>query len=429
MKITLERSDFVLGQTIIEKILSSHSGQEAYANDIVVARVDFVMGQDGTSPLAIRAFQEMEGTRVFDPDRVALVIDHSAPSPNEGVSALHQLMRRFAREKGIHLYDIGEGVCHQVVPESGRVGPGTLVIGADSHTCTYGALNAFSTGVGSTDLAGAMISGQMWFKVPETFKFVCHGTLPRGVYAKDLILYLIGDVTADGATYMAAEYTGEAIANLSMDGRFTMANMAIEMGAKTGLMEADEKTFAWLARFTRRQFLPVSPDPDARYARIKEYDVSNLEPQVARPHRVDNVCPVAEVAGTPIQQAVIGTCTNGRLEDLRIAAQILAGRRIHRDVRLIVAPASRRIYLQAMQEGVIQTLVESGAAVVTPGCGPCVGTHNGVPSDGENVISTANRNFKGRMGNSKAFIYLASPATVAASALTGRITDPREFLR
>lgn len=417
-----------MGQTIIEKILSSHSGREAYANELVVARVDYVMGQDGTSPLAVRAFEDMGGSSVFNRERVAFVIDHSAPSPNEGVSALHKMMREFAGEKGFRLYDIGEGVCHQVVPESGVVGPGSLVIGADSHTCTYGALNAFSTGVGSTDLAGGLISGRMWFKVPESIKFICNGTLAPGVHAKDLILYLIGEVTADGATYLAAEYTGEAIAAMSQEARFTMANMAVEMGAKAGLMEADEKTLAWLRRFTDREFQPVSADADAAYARILEYDVSQLEPQVARPHRVDNVAPLSRVAGQPVQQALIGTCTNGRLEDLRIAAGILGGCGVHRDVRLIVAPASRRIFLDAMAEGIIQTLVEAGAAVVTPGCGPCVGTHNGVPSDGETVISTANRNFKGRMGNSKAEIYLASPAAVAASAVTGKITDPREFI-
>jgi 3-isopropylmalate/(R)-2-methylmalate dehydratase large subunit len=417
-----------LGQTIIEKILSNHSDQAAYANDIVVARVDYVMGQDGTSPLAIKAFEDMGGREVFDPDKVAFVIDHSSPSPNEGVSALHKLMREFSGAKGFHLYDIGEGVCHQLLPESGEVGPGSLVIGADSHTCTYGALNAFSTGVGSTDLAGALISGQMWFKVPETIKFVCHGVLPKGVFAKDLILYLIGDVTADGATYMAAEYTGEAISALSQDARFTISNMAIEMGAKAGIMEADEKTFAWLRQYTGRVFQPVQADADAVYARVLEYDVSRLEPQVARPHRVDNTAPVAAVAGQPVQEAVIGTCTNGRLEDLRIAAGILKGRKVNRNTRLIVAPASRRILLEAMKEGIIQTLVEAGAALVTPGCGPCVGTHNGVPSDGETVISTANRNFKGRMGNSKAEIYLASPATVAASAISGEITDPRVYL-
>lgn len=417
-----------MGQTIIEKILSSHSGQEARAGDIVVAEVDYVMGQDGTAPLAIQAFADLGGKDVFDRERVAFVIDHSAPSPNEGVSALHKLMREFTREKGFKLYDIGEGVCHQLLPESGEVGPGSLVIGADSHTCTYGALNAFSTGVGSTDLAGGLISGKMWFRVPGTIKFVCNGVLPPGVYSKDLILYLIGRVTADGATYMATEYTGEAIGALSQEARFTISNMAIEMGAKAGLMEADDKTFAWLRRFTSREFTPVAADDDAVYVRVLECDAAKLEPQVARPHRVDNVVPVSGAAGKPVQQAVIGTCTNGRLEDLRIAAGILGGRKIHRDVRLIVAPSSRRVFLDAMAEGIIQTLVEAGAAMVTPGCGPCVGTHNGVPSDGETVISTANRNFKGRMGNSNAEIYLASPATVAASAVTGKITDPREFL-
>lgn len=418
-----------MGKTIAEKILSRKSGQEAHANDLVVATVDFRMGQDGTSPLAIRAFEEMGGQQVADSQQAALVIDHSAPSPLEGVSALHHLMRSFAKKQQMLFYDIGEGVCHQLVPEKGHVGPGSLVIGADSHTCTYGALNAFATGVGSTDLAAALISGQMWFKVPESIKFVCHGQLSAGVYSKDLILYLIGQVTADGATYMAAEYTGEAIASLSVEARFTIANMAIEMGAKAGLMEADDKVWTWVREHGSRSYEGASPDPDAVYARVLEYDASSLEPQVAKPHRVDNVAPVGEVAGTAIQQAVLGTCTNGRIEDLRIAAGILQGRQVHPEVRFIVAPASRRIFLEAMDEGLIQSLVRAGAAVVTPGCGPCVGTHNGIPADGENVITTANRNFKGRMANSKAFIYLASPATVAASALTGVITDPREFLK
>ncbi len=419
----------ILGQTIIEKILSAHSGHSAQANEIVVAQVDFIMGQDGTSPLAIKAFENMNGSRVFDPSRVAFVIDHSAPSPLEGVSALHKLMREFSSDKGFKIFDIGEGVCHQLIPETGKVGPGSLVIGADSHTCTYGALNAFSTGVGSTDLAGGMISGKMWFKVPETIKFVCNGSLPKGVFSKDLILYLIGQVTADGATYLAAEFVGEAISALSMDARFTISNMAIEMGAKAGLMNADEKTFAWLKKFGSADFTAVQADPDAHYAAVKEYDVSNLEPQIAKPHRVDNVCPLKEVEGTPIQQAFIGTCTNGRLEDLHIAASILEGQHIAPNVRFIVAPASKKIYLEAIKDGTIEKLVLAGAAVVTPGCGPCVGTHNGVPSNGENVISTANRNFKGRMGNGNAFIYLGSPATVAASALKGQITDPRPFIK
>lgn len=418
-----------MGQTIIEKILSAKGGRRVCAGDITVAAVDYIMGQDGTSPLAIRAFRDMEGHELHDPGKVALVIDHSAPSPNEGVSNLHHMMREFAEETGCRLYDIGEGVCHQLMLESGEVGPGRLVVGADSHTCTYGALNCFATGVGSTDLAAALISGRMWFKVPPTIRFVCHGTLPAGVYSKDLIIYLIGQVTADGATYMAAEYTGEAITSLSIESRFTISNMAIEMGAKAGLMDADEKTFAWVRRFTQQPFEAVSADPDAQYAQVLEFDVGDLEPQVAKPHRVDNAAPVSEVAGRPIQEAVIGTCTNGRLEDLHVAAAILRGRHIARNVRFIVAPASRRIYLEAMADGTLAALVEAGAAVVTPGCGPCVGTHNGVPADGETVISTANRNFKGRMGNSKAEIFLASPATVAASALAGVITDPREFVK
>lgn len=417
-----------MGQTIIEKILSSHSGKDVYAGDITIADVDLIMGQDGTSPLAIRAFYDMNGEKVFDPEKIFMVIDHSAPSPNEGVSALHKLMREFAKKTGIKLYDIGEGVCHQLMPESGRVGPGKLVIGADSHTCTYGALNAFSTGVGSTDLAAAMISGKLWFKVPETIKIICSGRLPKGVYSKDLILYLIGDMTADGATYKSVEFVGEAISDLSIDARMTITNMAIEMGAKAGIMEADDKIFEWLKKYTSCTWNPVSADKDAKYIDVREYDVSNLEPQIAKPHRVDNVVGISEIEGLTIHQAVIGTCTNGRLKDLEIAASILKGRKIHHDVRFIVAPASKRIYIEAMNKGIIQTLVESGAAVVTPGCGPCVGTHNGVPSDGENVISTANRNFKGRMGNSNANIYLASPATVAASAVAGKITDPREFL-
>ncbi len=418
-----------MGKTIAEKILSMKSGVDAKANDIVVANLDFVMGQDGTSPLAIQAFEEMGGNQVFDLERIAMVIDHSAPSPLEGVSALHKKMRDFTDHYQFKLYDIGEGVCHQLVPEKGHVAPGSLVIGADSHTCTYGALNVFATGVGSTDLAAGIISGKLWFKVPETFRFILNGQLPQGVYSKDLILFLIGDVTSDGATYLAAEYVGEAIRALSIEARFTISNMAIEMGAKVGLMEADDKTEKWIKEHSSLTYNPVVADPDAVYARVKEYDVSELEPQVAKPHTVDNVSPIGEVAGTEIQQCVIGTCTNGRLEDLRIAASILEGKKIHPRTRLIVAPSSRRVLLDAIREGIISTLVEAGAALVTPGCGPCVGTHNGVPSDGETVIATSNRNFKGRMGNNKAFIYLGSPATVAASAVAGQICDPREFLR
>jgi len=411
----------VAGKTIAEKIFSTHSGADARAGDIVIADVDFVMGQDGTSPLAIRALENMGVDSLFDPNKVALVMDHSSPSPIEGVSALHTMMREFGKKTGCHIYDVGHGVCHQLIPEQGHVIAGDLMVGCDSHTCTYGALNVFSTGVGSTDGAAAMASGKLWFKVPETIKVVLNGKLQPGVYSKDIILHLAGMIGADGATYKALEFSGPVIDDMSIDARMSISNMAIEVGAKAGLMAADAKTLEWFEGRTDRTPDPQNPDEDAVYEQIIEIDVSALTPQIAKPHAVDNVVPIDEVAGTPIAQGVIGTCTNGRLEDLAIAAEILKGKKIHPDVRLIVAPASRDILLDAMEAGYIQALVEAGACMVTPGCGPCVGTHNGVPSDGENVISTANRNFKGRMGNSNAFIYLASPATVAKSVLAGEI--------
>ncbi len=417
----------IAGKTIAEKIFSAHSGADARAGDIVVADVDFVMGQDGTTPLAVRALENMGVDRVFDPAKVAVVMDHSSPSPLHGVSELHTVMREFGKKTGATVYDVGEGVCHQLIPEKGHVVPGDLMVGCDSHTCTYGALNVFSTGVGSTDGAAAMASGKLWFKVPETVKVTYTGALPEGVFSKDLILALAGLIGADGATYQALEFHGPVIEALSVDGRMTISNMAIEVGAKAGLMEADARTLAWYEGRGARAPRPVSPDADAVYVREIEIDASALSPQIATPHSVDNVSPIADVLGTPVAQGFVGTCTNGRIEDLAIAARILAGRKVHPDVRFIVAPASRRILLDAIEAGYIQTLVESGAALVTPGCGPCVGTHNGVPSDGENVISTANRNFKGRMGNGNAFIYLGSPATVAASVIEGRIADPRPY--
>ena len=415
------------GKTIAEKIFSAHSGTDAHAGDIVVADVDFVMGQDGTSPLAIRALANMGVTEVFDPKKVALVMDHSSPSPIEGVSALHTIMREFGKSTGATIYDVGEGVCHQLIPEKGHVVPGDLMVGCDSHTCTYGALNVFSTGVGSTDGAAAMASGKLWFKVPESIKVTYTGALEPGVYSKDLILHLAGELGADGATYEALEFHGPVIEELSVDGRMTISNMAIELGAKAGLMKADAKTLAWFEGRGEKTPNPQDPDDDAVYEREFTYDASTIGPQIAKPHGVDNVSPIEEVEGTPIAEGVLGTCTNGRLEDFAIAASILKGRRVHPDVRFIVAPASRQILLDAIEAGYIQTLVEAGAALVTPGCGPCVGTHNGVPSDGENVISTANRNFKGRMGNSNSFIYLGSPATVAASVIEAKITDPRKY--
>jgi len=422
-----KRVSTIPGKTIAEKILSAHSGTDAHAGDIVVADVDFVMGQDGTTPLAIRALENMGVDRVFDPAKVAVVMDHSSPSPIEGVSALHTMMREFGKKTGAKVYDVGCGVCHQLIPEAGHVVPGDLMVGCDSHTCTYGAVNVFSTGVGSTDGAAAMASGKLWFKVPDTMKVTYTGELQPGVFSKDLILALAGQIGVDGATYMALELGGPVIDALSVDARMTISNMAIEVGAKAGLMRADEKTLAWYEGRGERTPAPVDPDADAVYAEELTLDASVIGPQIAKPHAVDNVSPIEEVAGTPIAQGYIGTCTNGRLEDLKIAADILRGRTVHPDVRLIVAPASKQILLDAMEAGYIRDLVEAGAVLVTPGCGPCVGTHNGVPSDGENVISTANRNFKGRMGNSNAFIYLGSPATVAASVIEGAITDPRKY--
>lgn len=416
-----------MGQTIIEKIFSKHSGKKVFANELVIANIDFCFGQDGTSGMVIESFNKMEAKNVFNTKKVGLIIDHSAPSPNVGVSAIHKKIRDFAAQQKLRLYDIGEGVCHQIVPERGHVVPGDLVVGADSHTCTYGALNCAATGMGSTDVAACAYTGKNWFKVPETIKFICNGKLPQGVFSKDLILYLIGQVGADGATYMSCEYTGETINQLSMEARFTIANMAIEMGAKFGIMCFDQKTEKWVKEHSRRSYKPVYPDRDAVYAKILEFDVRKLTPRVARPHRVDNVVPVGEVAGTPIQQGFIGTCTNGRMEDFAVAVKILKGKKIKKDVRFIIAPASKWILQEALKKGYIQTLIEAGATMVTPGCGPCVGTHNGVPADGETVISSANRNFKGRMGNPNAFIYLGSPATVAASMLTGKITDPRKY--
>ena len=419
-----------MGKTIAEKILSSHSGKEAQAGELIVAQVDFAFAQDGTAPLAIESFRKMGGKEVFHRDKVAFVIDHNSPSPKPGVSSLHRLMREFSREKGFPLYDIAEGICHQVMVERLPAPAGGLVVGADSHTSTYGALNCLSMGVGSTDLAAVLISGRLWFKVPGTLKVILKGELSPNVYSKDVILYLIGQLGAEGANYKSIEFEGSIVDDLSMEARFTICNMVAEMGAKCGIMNIDEKTLEWMRKYnpSASRSQPVRADDDANYERTLEYDLSSLEPQVAKPHRVDNVSAVSEVAGLKIDQAFLGTCTNGRLEDLRIAARILEGKAVHPEVRFIVVPASKRIFLDAMKEGVISLLIKAGAAVLNPGCGPCVGTHAGVPADGEVVISTANRNFKGRMGNPNAGIYLASPATVAASAVNGRITDPRELV-
>lgn len=420
-----------MGKTIAEKILTKHSGKDVKAGDIVIADIDFCFGQDGTSNLIIDSLEHSlakNKAKVFDKKKVCLVIDHNSPSPNLKISNVHQKMRRFAQAEGIKIFDIGEGVCHQVIPESGFIKPGFLIVGADSHTCTYGALNALATGMGSTDVSIAFASGRNWFKVPQTIKVICKGKLQSGVYAKDVALYLIGELGSDGCTYQSIEFTGEIIENLTISGRFTLANMSVESGAKCGIMLGDQKTEQWLRQRGIENFSFVFPDEDAVYSKIKDYELSELEPQVAQPHSVDNVCPVSQLKDISINQAFLGTCTNGRLEDLRVAAQILKGRKIKDEVRFIIAPASRQILLSAIKEGILEDLIEAGGVVVSPGCGCCVGTHNGVPANGEVVISTANRNFKGRMGNPDAYIFLASPATVAASALEGKIADPRRYI-
>jgi len=416
-----------MDKTIAEKILSLHSGKDAKAGDIVIADLDYLIGQDGTSGVAIDSFRKLGVKKVFDPNKIAIIIDHSSPSPNKGVSDIHQKIREFQKEQGFKLYDIGCGVCHQITPEQGHAVPGDLIIGADSHTCTYGAINVFSTGIGSTDLAAGWASGKLWFKVPETLKVIYNGKLPKGVFSKDLILKLIGDITADGATYLTLEIYGDAISAMPVDARFTISNMAIECGAKAGLMEADKKALDWVKQHAKRTPKPVSADKEAKYAKTVEIDITKLEPQIAKPHTVDNVASVSQIGDIPVAQGLIGTCTNGRLEDFQISAKILKGKKVKEGCRLIIAPASKTILLDMIKDGTYQTLLEAGAIAVTPGCGPCVGTHNGVPSDGENVISTANRNFKGRMGNPNSFIYLGSPATVAASMIEGKIADARKY--
>lgn len=406
-----------MGLTIAEKIISRHAGQAVRAGDIAIVQVDGVMATDATAPLAIRAFRAMNGRRLWDPARVSLVIDHAAPAPNETVANLHKMMRNFAAETGCRLYDIGEGICHQLMVENGRVKPGDLFLGADSHSPTYGALNAFGVGVGSTDLAAAMLTGKTWLKVPRTIKIVLHGRLTANVTPKDVILFLVGQIGSDGANYRAVEFTGSAVADLSLAGRMVLANMSAEMGAKTGLVDPTGLDL-WYP------FEPTFPDPDAEYERELAFDVSDLRPQIARPHAPDNVVDIDAVIGTKIHYAFIGSCTNTRLEDLHAAAEVLRGKQLRDGVRLIIAPASKQVFNAALRDGTAAILSEAGATFITSGCGPCVGSHLGVPGDGEVVISSANRNFPGRMGNPKAFVYLASPAVVAASALAGEITEP-----
>lgn len=415
-----------MGKTIAEKIFSNHSGQDVSANDFVFSEVDLAMGHDYNGALTIDVFHEI-GKTVHDNHKVIFVFDHVSPSPSEKYSRFHSKIRTFCTKENIEFYDVGEGICHQLLPEKGWILPGDLIVGTDSHTCTYGALNAFSTGIGSTDMAAVLATGKLWFKVPETDLIVLKGHLSKGVLAKDVILFLTGELSSEDLIYHAIEFTGSVVEDLEIDERLTITNMVVEMGGKAGLMPCDEKTISWLRDRSLATISPVVPDEDAIYKNRFSYNLSSLGPQVATPHDVGNVCPVEEVEGIKVQQAVLGTCTNGRLCDLEIAARLLKSKKIAEGVRLLVIPASRKVLLDALDRGLIEIFVEAGAIILPPGCGPCAGGHAGIPGDGENVISTANRNFKGRMGNEKANIFLASPATVAASSLQGKICDPRRY--
>ena len=417
-----------MGQTIAEKIFTSHLKRPVHAGDIVFSPVDLMMTNDASITTVWQAWKKIPNPAVRDPKKLVVILDHYCPSPSQEVSRIHQEIKSFVERYGGTLYAEGEGICHQMVPEKGHVLPGELIIGSDSHTTTYGALNALATGVGSTDLALAIHYGLLWFMVPSSMKFEIRGKIPPGAYAKDIILHIIGRVSACGANYRAIEFSGDTLQDISMEGRLTICNMVVEIGAKAGIMPGDEICQAWLTEKGMAHLSPVAPDFDASYAAHHSFDISKLEPQIACPHQVDNVQPISRVKGEKIRMAFLGTCTNGRLEDLAVAARILKGRKVRPGTTLVISPASREVTLEACAKGYLPTLLESGGILNAPGCGPCVGALGGIPGDGVNVISTANRNFLGRMGNTKANIYLSSPATLAASCITGKITDPREFL-
>jgi 3-isopropylmalate/(R)-2-methylmalate dehydratase large subunit len=418
--------------TVSEKIFSKASGSPVKAGDFVLANIDLAMTHDITGPLAVKGFYEImkdrEEKKVWDPTKIVIVFDHQVPADSINATANHIMLREFAEEQGILNYDVYEGVCHQVLPEKGHVLPGDLIVGSDSHTCAYGALGAFSTGIGSTDMAAVFATGKLWFRVPETFRFEVEGSLPERVYSKDLILHLIGDVGVEGARYMAAEFGGSAIRSLSIPERMTMSNMAIEMGGKAGIIEADEVTADYLKeRILYYEFDPYwKSDEGAEYVGVRHYNISDLEPQVACPHNVDNVKPVTEVEGIKLDQIFVGSCTNGRFEDIKIMADIMGDEPVAKGVRLLVVPASRTEYLKLLRAGYIEKLMNAGAIVESPCCGPCMGGSFGLLGAGEVGLATSNRNFKGREGSPESFVYLSSPATAGASALTGEITDPRK---
>ena len=448
--------------TLAEKILAAHSGKkEINPGEFINVRLDLVLANDITAPLAIKEFQRLEVPKVFAPTKIVMVPDHFCPNKDISSAEQAKLMREFAKEQGLIYFEVGRmGIEHVLLPEQGLVLPGQVIVGADSHTCTYGALGAFATGMGSTDIAVAMATGEIWMKVPQTIKFIYHGKLSKWVSGKDLILYTIGDIGVDGALYLVMEFSGEAVDELPMDGRFTMANMAIEAGAKAGIFNVDDKTKQYVKEHPHQYHHSESPlrhsepfafchsegaerpknlaqdklreesqsSEAAEYAKIIEYDVSRIEPQVAFPHLPSNTKPISQVGDIKLDQVVIGSCTNGRLDDLRVAAKLLQGRKIHPDLRCIIIPGSQKVYLDALREGLIETFIEAGAVVSTPTCGPCLGGHMGVLAAGECCLATTNRNFVGRMGSPQSEVYLASPAVAAASAIIGKIASPEEVV-
>lgn len=412
-----------MGLTLAEKIISNHAGKEVKAGELTIAKVDVCAVQDGTGPLTVQEFKKIGKDKLNDAKRTILFIDHAAPSPRKELSNSHMVLRQFAKDYGAVLSDVGEGVCHQRLIED-YVNPGEILIGADSHTCTSGALGAFATGMGSTDIAVAMALGKTWLKVPQTYKIEVKGQFKEGICSKDLMLHLIGMIGADGATYKALEFTGDTIENMTMSERFTLANMAVEAGAKCGLFATDENTKEYLNQHGRGdKYIELKPDADAVYEKVIKIDASEIKHTVSCPHTVDNTKTVDELKDIKVQQVFVGTCTNGRIEDLRTVAKILKGKKVHPDVRMLIAPASKSVFKQAIKEGLIETFVDSNAAILTSGCGPCVGVHAGTLGDGEVCLATQNRNFQGRMGNTEGFIYLASPYIAAYTALNGFISS------
>jgi 3-isopropylmalate/(R)-2-methylmalate dehydratase large subunit len=415
-----------MGMTFAEKILAAKAGlAKTVPGQIVTVQPDKLLTHDNTAAIS-KTFRKIGVDQVANPDMNVIILDHVVPAANETYAQSHKETRAFVQEQGITaFYDIGEGICHQVLPEQGHALPGTLIVGSDSHTPSHGAFGAFAAGIGRTEAAAVMATGEIWLRVPETMRIVVEGAMPEGVSAKDLVLHIIGDIGADGADYMSVEFGGPTVESMGISERQVLCNMVAEMGAKNGYVAPDAITRAWLADRTSGPYKELLPDADATYAKTLYYDVGALVPQVAKPHRVDNVVPVSELIGLEIDQALIGTCTNGRLEDLEAAAKLLRGKRIAPWVRMLVLPASREVLLEAMEAGIVADLVAAGATLLNPGCGPCLGAHQGCMAPGEKTVSTANRNFQGRMGSREAEIYLASPATVAASALAGAISDPR----